>query len=204
MRHINFCGLFNAKLSLIEEQWQYCLSHSWGWIRGFISFPSPKMNLISWVEIELVYKNVAIKHISCHSLNYRDSPQNIFGFVIFSGIFYQKGKMLTVQNKTVLQQYGIDICWKLSWGRGKRDLTAQNVTWELVALICLLDLNLLTPNNHYVYLKIDIISISTFGQYELQWTHTYNNANKMKVKQLGTQNNSSSSYAIMMESHICL
>ena len=61
-RHIKLCRLFNAKEILLEEQPWYYLTHSWK-NKGFHTFPKdiyPKVNVITWLEYELVYYDSAV------------------------------------------------------------------------------------------------------------------------------------------------
>ena len=60
--HINTCGVFKAKVILLEEQLWYYLTHSWE-DKEFHTFPKgicPKVNVIAQLEYELAYYNFAV------------------------------------------------------------------------------------------------------------------------------------------------
>ena len=65
--HINLCMLFNAKATLLEEQYWYYLTHSWE-DKGVDTFPKgicPKVNVIAQLEYELAYYDFAV-HLFNH------------------------------------------------------------------------------------------------------------------------------------------
>ena len=58
MFNINFCGLFNANVILVEEQLWYDLTHSWE-DKGVQSFPKGiGVNVIVWLEFKLTHFEV--------------------------------------------------------------------------------------------------------------------------------------------------
>ena len=72
----NFWGLFNAKAILVEEQQGYYFTHSWA-DKGVHTFPkgiSPKVKVTAQLELEFVYFEAAVQHISHYDITIPPDP----------------------------------------------------------------------------------------------------------------------------------
>ena len=61
---VNLCRLFNAKAIHGEQPWWFYLTHIWN-KKGntFLWGSNPKVNVIVQLELELTYKDVAVKNV---------------------------------------------------------------------------------------------------------------------------------------------
>ena len=77
--YINLHGFFfNAKAIFLEEESWYYLIHSWGGVKGFLTFPKgicPKVIVTVWLEFELAFYNVKVHHLN-HNAMETPSPSN--------------------------------------------------------------------------------------------------------------------------------
>ena len=62
-----FNSISNANTILVEEQFRYCLTHTWGGDKRVHAFPegiSPKANTIEKLKLKLAYFEVPVEQLS--------------------------------------------------------------------------------------------------------------------------------------------
>ena len=86
---MNLHGLFNTKFIRLEEQWWYCLTHSWEDKKGSYLFQGylSKVNIIVWLEFGLAYNNIAVHCLTIKPWRHRQSIRIYLSTSFFSSIY---------------------------------------------------------------------------------------------------------------------